>query len=183
MVTTVSPNARDTPSNPIPSSGKAAASTALPHPPRTSQNAPRNSAPYVSTIVFPVPWRETIGRAARPGTASVVIRRRAQGTAAALLRRFAGMRNLNHALAQTDPHHAWPAKPRTRTVKDKGMKRQPAYAAALVAWVLHSTAAAAYDLMDNADLATDRDLVEARLPDTGALLVLRQVGQHNLAAL
>src|SRR5215471_1787834 len=44
MVRTVSPNARATPSNPIPTCGKAAARTALPHPPNTSQNVPRNSA-------------------------------------------------------------------------------------------------------------------------------------------
>src|SRR5688572_27677651 len=43
-VTTVSPKASDTPSNPMPTSGNAAASTALPHPPRTSQNVPMNSA-------------------------------------------------------------------------------------------------------------------------------------------
>src|SRR4051812_42864929 len=42
-VNTVSPNASDTPANPIPNSGNAPASTALPHPPRTSQKVPRNS--------------------------------------------------------------------------------------------------------------------------------------------
>jgi hypothetical protein len=41
---TVRPNARETPSKPIPTSGNAAASTALPQPPRTSQNVPINSA-------------------------------------------------------------------------------------------------------------------------------------------
>src|SRR6185436_12452700 len=41
---TVRPKANDTPSSPIPTSGKAAASTALPQPPRTSQNVPMNSA-------------------------------------------------------------------------------------------------------------------------------------------
>jgi hypothetical protein len=44
MVTTVNPNAIATPTNPIPSSGYAAASTALPHPPSTSQSVPINSA-------------------------------------------------------------------------------------------------------------------------------------------
>src|SRR6185369_13587840 len=44
MVSTVSPNASDTPSKPIPTFGNAAANTALPHPPRTSQNVPINSA-------------------------------------------------------------------------------------------------------------------------------------------
>src|SRR5580704_16272050 len=44
MVSTVSPNARATPAKPIPRPGKAAASTALPHPPKTSQKVPINSA-------------------------------------------------------------------------------------------------------------------------------------------
>src|SRR6188474_544922 len=44
MVRTVRPNASATPTNPIPSCGKAAASTALPQPPNTSQAVPRNSA-------------------------------------------------------------------------------------------------------------------------------------------
>jgi hypothetical protein len=44
MVTTVSPNASATPSNPIPTPGNAADSTALPQPPSTNQNVPMNSA-------------------------------------------------------------------------------------------------------------------------------------------
>ena len=44
MVRTVRPNARATPTKPIPRPGKAAASTALPHPPKTSQKVPINSA-------------------------------------------------------------------------------------------------------------------------------------------
>src|SRR5580704_9058142 len=44
MVSTVRPNARATPAKPIPRPGKAAASTALPHPPKTSQKVPINSA-------------------------------------------------------------------------------------------------------------------------------------------
>src|SRR6185369_1581150 len=44
MVRTVRPNARATPSSPIPTSGNAAASTALPHPPNTSQKVPMNTA-------------------------------------------------------------------------------------------------------------------------------------------
>ena len=40
----VRPNASETPSNPIPTSGKAAARTALPQPPSTSQKVPTNSA-------------------------------------------------------------------------------------------------------------------------------------------
>src|SRR5882672_2852630 len=46
MVSTVRPNATATPCSPIPRSGKAADRTALPQPPSTSQNVPRNSAPY-----------------------------------------------------------------------------------------------------------------------------------------
>jgi hypothetical protein len=49
MVRTVRPNASATPTNPIPrfpipAFGNAAARTALPHPPNTSQNVPTNSA-------------------------------------------------------------------------------------------------------------------------------------------
>src|ERR1700743_1512443 len=44
MVNTVSPKAKATPTKPIPSAGKAAASTALPQPPKTSQKVPKNSA-------------------------------------------------------------------------------------------------------------------------------------------
>ena len=44
IVSTVRPKASETPAKPIPSSGKAAASTALPQPPSTSQNVPMNSA-------------------------------------------------------------------------------------------------------------------------------------------
>src|SRR5580698_5168282 len=44
MATMVSPKAKDTPSNPIPTCGNAAARTALPHPPSTSQKVPMNSA-------------------------------------------------------------------------------------------------------------------------------------------
>ena len=44
IVRTVRPKARETPAKPIPSSGNAAANTALPHPPNTNQNVPTNSA-------------------------------------------------------------------------------------------------------------------------------------------
>src|SRR5580765_3885405 len=44
MVSTVRPKANATPRNPIPRLGKAAASTALPQPPRTNQKVPMNSA-------------------------------------------------------------------------------------------------------------------------------------------
>src|SRR4051794_10873198 len=48
---TVRPKARDTPSRPIPTSGNAAASTALPQPPRTSQNVPIASATYFFAFI------------------------------------------------------------------------------------------------------------------------------------
>lgn len=44
MVRTVKPKANDTPNRPIPTSGNAAANTALPQPPKTNQNVPINSA-------------------------------------------------------------------------------------------------------------------------------------------
>jgi hypothetical protein len=46
IVSTVNPKAMETPRRPMPTFGKAEASTALPHPPSTSQNVPKNSAPY-----------------------------------------------------------------------------------------------------------------------------------------
>src|ERR1700733_9343458 len=45
MVSTVKPNANATPRKPIPNAGNAAASTALPQPPKVSQKVPKNSAP------------------------------------------------------------------------------------------------------------------------------------------
>src|SRR5580704_10278242 len=53
MVTTVSPNASATPTKPIPSRGKAAANTAAPHPPSTSQAVPMNSATSFRIMIFP----------------------------------------------------------------------------------------------------------------------------------
>jgi hypothetical protein len=44
IVNTVKPKANETPSNPIPTFGNAAAKTALPQPPSTSQKVPMNSA-------------------------------------------------------------------------------------------------------------------------------------------
>src|ERR1700733_294593 len=44
MVSTVRPKANETPSRPIPTLGKPAARTALPQPPKTSQNVPKSSA-------------------------------------------------------------------------------------------------------------------------------------------
>jgi hypothetical protein len=40
----VRPKAKETPSNPMPTFGNAAARTALPQPPNTNQKVPRNSA-------------------------------------------------------------------------------------------------------------------------------------------
>src|SRR5215472_3304824 len=45
MVSNVRPKASATPAKPMPKLGKAPAKTALPHPPNTSQNVPKNSAP------------------------------------------------------------------------------------------------------------------------------------------
>ena len=59
IVSTVSPKANETPSNPMPTSGKAAANTALPHPPRTSQKVPKNSAPY---FLIPVSFKQRLPR-------------------------------------------------------------------------------------------------------------------------
>src|SRR5271170_6741245 len=44
MVRTVRPKAKATPRKPIPRVGKPADSTAAPHPPKTSQKVPKNSA-------------------------------------------------------------------------------------------------------------------------------------------
>src|SRR4051812_38174558 len=51
MVRTVSPKASATPSRPMPTCGKPAASTALPHPPNTSQNVPKASAASLLPIL------------------------------------------------------------------------------------------------------------------------------------
>ena len=51
MVSTVSPNASETPSRPMPTFGNAAASTALPQPPKTSQKVPKNSAPSCRVFI------------------------------------------------------------------------------------------------------------------------------------
>jgi hypothetical protein len=47
IVNTVRPKANETPSNPMPTSGNAAAITALPQPPSTNQKVPINSAAYL----------------------------------------------------------------------------------------------------------------------------------------
>src|SRR5262245_33308715 len=55
MVTTLSPNAKDTPTRPIPTSGKPAAMTALPHPAKVSQNVPIASAVYFFVFITRLP--------------------------------------------------------------------------------------------------------------------------------
>src|SRR5450830_701868 len=59
MVSTVSPNARDTPRKPMPSAGNAAARMALPHPPNVNQKVPANSAVKrfctIDSIAFQTP--------------------------------------------------------------------------------------------------------------------------------
>src|SRR5579872_6091562 len=50
MTNTVRPNARATPTNPMPNAGNAAASTAAPQPPSTSQAVPMNSATSLRII-------------------------------------------------------------------------------------------------------------------------------------
>src|SRR5690348_393248 len=50
MVSTVRPKASETPTSPMPTCGKPAAITALPHPPKVSQNVPMASA--ASFFVF-----------------------------------------------------------------------------------------------------------------------------------
>ena len=53
IVTTVRPKASDTPTRPIPTFGKPAAMTALPHPPKVSQNVPIASAAYFFRLMVP----------------------------------------------------------------------------------------------------------------------------------
>src|SRR5580700_10483155 len=62
MVITVSPNASATPTNPMPNCGNAAAKTAAPQPPKTSQNVPRNSAliRFINDICIFLPPRRPI---------------------------------------------------------------------------------------------------------------------------
>ena len=45
-------NASETPTKPIPTPGNAAANTALPQPPKTNQNVPKNSA---ESLIIKVP--------------------------------------------------------------------------------------------------------------------------------
>src|SRR4029453_706692 len=68
MVTTLSPNARDTPTSPIPTCGKPAAMTALPHPANVSQNVPMASAAYFFPSMRCLPRRVVAGSLKTPGT-------------------------------------------------------------------------------------------------------------------
>ena len=54
MVNTVSPKARETPTQPMPTPGTPAANTAAPHPPNTNQNVPMSSATalFVNDMLF-----------------------------------------------------------------------------------------------------------------------------------
>src|SRR3712207_4876833 len=52
MVSTLSPKASDTPSRPMPTSGKAAAITALPQPAKVSQNVPIASARHLCMVLL-----------------------------------------------------------------------------------------------------------------------------------
>src|SRR6185295_14775787 len=55
MVTTLRPKASDTPTNPMPTCGKPAAITALPHPAKVSQNVPIASAAYFFVVISRLP--------------------------------------------------------------------------------------------------------------------------------
>jgi hypothetical protein len=55
MVRTVSPNASETPSRPMPTEGNEAARTALPHPAKVSQNVPTASAMYREVFLLVMP--------------------------------------------------------------------------------------------------------------------------------
>src|SRR5262245_48608234 len=55
MVSTVRPKASETPRRPMPTSGNAAASTALPQPANVSQNVPMASAAHLRISIEPLP--------------------------------------------------------------------------------------------------------------------------------
>src|SRR5579863_10310331 len=92
MVTTVSPKARATPSRPIPTWGKAAASTALPQPPSTSQKVPMNSA--ASFLV----------KGMDDSAVSVLVGATAQNRAEQKITESFGVRNLRAAAPFNDIH-------------------------------------------------------------------------------
>jgi hypothetical protein len=65
MVTTLNPNANDTPTSPMPTCGNAAAITALPQPAKVSQNVPIASAAHFLEFMtfFPLLGGENQGKA------------------------------------------------------------------------------------------------------------------------
>ncbi len=67
MVTTVKPKASETPSRPIPTPGKAAAITALPQPPKVSQNVPIASAASLRVSMIVPRLNADIRRIPDPG--------------------------------------------------------------------------------------------------------------------
>src|SRR5882724_1393141 len=72
MVTTLSPNANDTPTRPIPTCGKAAAITALPQPANVSQNVPMASAAYFFVSMWHLPYFQCPELSKTPGTALIL---------------------------------------------------------------------------------------------------------------
>src|SRR5690606_27723440 len=71
----------------------------------------------------------------------------------------------------------------SKNPKDSGMKRHQVSFAIFLALALHGGAATAFDLLDNADLAGNRDLFETVRVVPGAQhLHINQIGLHNLAA-
>src|SRR5215213_5485878 len=79
MVSTERPKANETPRRPMPTSGKAAANTALPQPPRTNQSVPRNSAVILcesenSSIAFTPPKVSSFGSEAHDSSKERAIR-------------------------------------------------------------------------------------------------------------
>ncbi len=62
MVSTVRPNASETPGRPMPTSGNAAARTAAPHPPKVSQKVPISSAAYFLMLSSPFHAGQTAAR-------------------------------------------------------------------------------------------------------------------------
>src|SRR5437868_3548692 len=66
IVTTLRPNANETPKSPIPTCGKAAARTALPQPANVSQNVPIASAVYFFAFIFSLHCRSVDRLSTRP---------------------------------------------------------------------------------------------------------------------
>src|ERR1700692_301815 len=93
MVTTLSPNANETPTNPIPTCGNAAAMTALPQPAKVSQNVPIASAAYffafmISSLCRPKPRHGSL--------------RGAEGLEPSFMRSDSGLFRYNSVVPQVD---------------------------------------------------------------------------------